>query len=213
MDFLDIENTDFKLFCTSPFSVVTSDPYIVKNGHSLALVGANKGNLCKEHFNGINTVCVHDEESAKALALLGFERGVTCYQFAYLNSLPPKITHNIEIKPLDETYLPFIESGYGGGDYAKRLLSSGKIYGGFNGKVPIGFIGLHDANTIGLIFVSPEYRKKGYAKELLSFMIAKQLSKGLIPLTQVVTDNFPSIALHQSLGFTKLKTQTIWLKK
>lgn len=213
MDFLDIENLDFSAFCSSQYCVVSNKPYIVKNDYGLALVGATDLSLSKEFFDGVNTVCVHDEQTAKNLTLFGFERGVTCYQFAYLSKNPPKIAKNIEIKRLDETYLPFVENGYGGGEYAKRLLSNGKIYGGFNGEVPIGFIGTHDANTIGLIFVSPEHRKKGYAKQLLSFMIEKQLSTGLTPLTQVVTGNYPSIALHESLGFTKLKTKTIWLKK
>ena len=213
MDLTNIENLDFKLFCSSSFTVVSTSPYIVKNGYNLALIDSSKGEINPQDFSLINTVCAHSEDTAKTLISLGYERGVTCFQFAYLKDFAPQTNGDLQIKVLDESYLPFVEFGYGGGDYAKRLLKTGKIYGGFNGEVPIGFIGVHDANTIGLIFVSPEHRKKGYAKELLSFAVNLQLSKGLTPLTQVAIDNTPSIRLHESIGFTKLQTKTIWLKK
>lgn len=214
MKTFDLEKTDFALFSASPFTVISDSPYTVKNGYGLALVDkATPGEVLENNFSEIHTVCAHDLATANKLVSFGYERGVTCFQFVYTGKTAPRLSGNLTIKQLTENELDFVKKGYGGGEYAERLVKQGKIYGGFNGKVPIGFIGVHDANTIGLIFVSPKHRKKGYAKELLSFMIEKQLSKGLTPLTQVVTDNLPSIALHESLGFKRLTTQTFWLKR
>lgn len=76
------------------------------------------------------------------------------------------------------------------------------------GEEVVGYIDVtkpYKENEIYDLYVKPEFRKKGYAKALLSFAIEKNKDSGMMLLLDV--DNIPAIRLYNSLGFDKMKHQ------
>jgi ribosomal protein S18 acetylase RimI-like enzyme len=99
----------------------------------------------------------------------------------------------------DEIYNHYHEEA----DYAyiKSRIAKGKIFGGFiNGEL-CGFIGTHEEGSIGILMVLPQYRHRGFAEELICYMINNILDKGQIPYSQISIDNEISIKLHKKLSF------------
>ena len=57
------------------------------------------------------------------------------------------------------------------------------------------------------IFVSPEHRRKGYARKVLEEMLRKLSTDGIREVTLTVRgDNSKALALYESLGFVRTET-------
>jgi GNAT superfamily N-acetyltransferase len=111
---------------------------------------------------------------------------------------------NLDIKQLDVSHIDIVRerySEYADYDYIKSRLEQGAIYGGFQDDELCGFIGTHAEGCIGILEIFPEFRKKGFALELESYMIKLILEKNQIPFAQVTKGNQASIDLHKKLGF------------
>lgn len=76
-----------------------------------------------------------------------------------------------------------------------------------------GFIGTHEAGSIGLLQVFPAFRRHGYARLLESYMIDQQLRSGHVPFMHVVYENEVSAKLQASLGAVKCTRPAIWIFK
>ena len=63
------------------------------------------------------------------------------------------------------------------------------------------------------LFVLPEYRGKGLAATLESFMINRTLQKGFIPYGQVFSNNEVSHRLQEKLGLYPAKSSIWWVGK
>lgn len=75
------------------------------------------------------------------------------------------------------------------------------------------FIGVHYEQSMGLLFVFPEYRRKGYAQEIYSHLINMRLEGGHIPYCHVLANNQASIRLQNKLGFTCADGLISWLHR
>lgn len=74
-----------------------------------------------------------------------------------------------------------------------------------NGNTPIAWGMTQDDGAIGFLHVLPEYRRKGYGKEIVLDLIQKVRKKGKIPFVHIEESNEKSINLINSLGFKKDK--------
>lgn len=81
------------------------------------------------------------------------------------------------------------------------------------GNEAAGFIGTHEAGSIGLLQVFPAFRRHGYARLLESYMIDQQLRSGHVPFMHVVYENEASAKLQASLGAVKCTRPAIWIFK
>lgn len=134
---------------------------------------------------------------------LGGTASPAFHQAAYLKAEPlPLPDTGAVIRSLGEDALPFLLANYDHGDeaYLRRLLSRQALFGAFEGKTLMGFVGLHPEGTMGLLEVLPLYRRRGLGRLLESWLINHELSLGHIPYCQVFEGNAPSVALQQSLG-------------
>jgi ribosomal protein S18 acetylase RimI-like enzyme len=50
--------------------------------------------------------------------------------------------------------------------YLKQRADAHQLWVGLSNETVIGFIGIHDEGSIGLLYVRPEYRKMGYGEFL-----------------------------------------------
>ena len=82
----------------------------------------------------------------------------------------------------------------------------------FDGDKLIGMIGEHDEEMMGLLEIHPDYRRKGLAMALETFMMKVQNDKGKLVSAQIETDNAASLALHRKLGFEIGDELVYWLR-
>lgn len=169
--------------------------------------------------NCISEICMRRIEFAKfAATAAGFEivEGNPCY---IASQIKPEIlpeTKNIEFKPLIIDNLAYVKNNYNmanilGEEYLKERIASGNFWGGFlDGKI-FGFIGCHSEGSMGMLFIHPDYRKRGLGKELEIRLINLLVKRGGHPYCHIFQDNKISISLHKSLGFIFGKQKLIWL--
>ncbi len=69
----------------------------------------------------------------------------------------------------------------------------------------------HDDGAIGALHVLDEFRKKGYASEVVISLVQKIRNIGMIPIAQIEEKNKSAIKLFEKLGFVKDRRVT-WLK-
>ena len=79
-----------------------------------------------------------------------------------------------------------------------------------NGE-PIAWIMTQDDGAIGFLNVVEEYRRKGYAKDILLAMLYKLRADGTIAFAHIEDTNIASMNLALSLGFQRYKTVN-WIK-
>jgi 8-oxo-dGTP diphosphatase len=69
----------------------------------------------------------------------------------------------------------------------------------------------HDDGAIGALHVLKEYRKKGYAKEIIINLAGRIRNSGFVPIAQIEEKNIPAIKLFSGIGFV-MDRKIIWLK-
>ncbi len=117
----------------------------------------------------------------------------------------------LQILPLEEKDLSYAVSHYDHGDeaYLRKQQSGGKLYGLYKDRTCLGFIGIHEDGSMGMLYVDAAYRGLGLAMALESFLINTQLKKGRTPYCHIINGNDASLQLQKKLGLY-LSTTPIW---
>ena len=95
----------------------------------------------------------------------------------------------------------------------REHLREGKLFGIFEGEVLAGFAGEHSDGSMGMLFVFPKYRGKGYAMELERFLINETVKRGDTPYCQIFFDNEASLKLQKKLSLYAAKGNIRWFVK
>jgi tRNA (guanine37-N1)-methyltransferase len=158
-----------------------------------------------------DTIVAHEEFYDDLLQAGKPIRTTRCNTTAYLKKEPPKAS-DADIRQLTVADLPLMLKYYHlftDEEYFTELLSGGSMYGIYIDGEPAGFIGQHDSGEMGLLEIFEPYRKQGLGLKLENFMIRKILSKGDLPIGEVVVGNTASLALQRKAGMTIDTTQTV----
>lgn len=94
-------------------------------------------------------------------------------------------------------------------NYISQRIEEGMI-GAFSESELVGFIGIHDTGSIGLLEVFPAYRRRGIASGLVIAMIEEQLNRGNLPFGEIHLHNEASQKLARHLGFVSDDTIIVW---
>lgn len=119
------------------------------------------------------------------------------------------------IRTLEMEQLPYVIAHYDGElseTYFRQRIAEGQMKGAFLGEQLVGFIGLHDEGSIGMLWIAPEHRRKKLGQVLETAMVNEGLERGEIPYGQVRPKNQPSIALQEKLGLCLSKTPVYWME-
>ncbi|MBR3003528.1 MAG: GNAT family N-acetyltransferase, partial [Lachnospiraceae bacterium] len=108
--------------------------------------------------------------------------------------------------------------GIGDDEMKRELFNSPEFMGGYitdekGNEVMVGYVGEHLEGSIGMLYVFPEFRKRGLAYEMQAFMINRAIDKGSIPFGQIYEDNAASLALSHKMGLTFSGSMLYWLWK
>jgi tRNA (guanine37-N1)-methyltransferase len=136
------------------------------------------------------------------------------YQAVYMKKTRLPISADIEITKLATDSLRIVTDNYDvdiGTNYLQGRIDAGELYGGYVDSKLVGFIGIHEEGSIGLLQILNKYQKNGYGMALTSFMVNRQLERQYVPFSQININNAASLSLMRKLGFS-ISTQTVyWL--
>lgn len=144
-----------------------------------------------------------------------------CHICLFLGDKPvpePDIPDSCELKNVDVKDVDYINDyyTYKGEGSRERLLEeitqrpSCALY---RGDEILAWNLIHSDYSMGVMFVPPFNRGKGYAQVVGSGLLKKVLEVGRTPYVQIVSDNIPSLNLAtKKLGFTK-EFEACWVLK
>ena len=137
-----------------------------------------------------------------------------CRQFLYTRRDPLPVGHK-DIRRLGLESLEYISNHYdkGSSEYVRERLLAGMICGAFLEGHLVGFIGMHDEGSLGLLYVEEAYRGHGIAASLEAYSINRMLERGWIPYGHVIEGNEASVKLQEKLGFYQAKDTFWWIEK
>ncbi|MBO4429612.1 MAG: GNAT family N-acetyltransferase [Clostridia bacterium] len=144
----------------------------------------------------------------------GFSEKLECYQVAYYGEKPSTDTA-LSIRAANENDLPTLIKNYHmiSAEELERVVMRGSVLLGYDGDRLVGFIGEHLEGSMGLLYVFPEYRRRGFGAALQKNLIAKTMEEGFIPFGQVEKDNAGSLKLQEKLGMTISNDLIVWMWK
>ena len=124
-----------------------------------------------------------------AFERFGFSGKIECYQVAYYGDKPAADT-GISVRTADENDLPKLLENYHliSPEELEQIVRRNRILLGYDGDTLIGFIGEHLEGSMGLLYIFPEYRHRGFGTALQKHLIAKTIEEGYIPFGQVEKD-------------------------
>ena len=150
------------------------------------------------------------EEEARQIH--GFAGGMVCYSCAYLSGEPVPETLPVALRLLSTADLPMVAAQHHGLDkeVLAYALREGRLFGGYMGEELVGFIGVHDEGSLGMLYVLELHRRRGYARAMEAQLINQRLQRGERVFGQIRVGNEASIALHRSMGYAIADTPGSW---
>lgn len=139
---------------------------------------------------------------------------IVAYQYGYLKKYVRIINNPIvEIKEIGREYFEFIKENYSTPieeAYLLERIDANVFVGAFIEKQIVGFAGRHIERTIGFVEVIKEYRRLGIAQALEQYLMQKLIAENEIIYLQVEVDNYPSMRLHEKLGYERSDDIITW---
>lgn len=120
-----------------------------------------------------------------------------------------------QIRTLEEDQLSYVVSHYEGKlseEYFRNRICGGQMKGAFFQGELVGFIGMHDEGSIGMLWISPDFRGKKLAQALETVLVNEGLDRGEIPYGQIRPMNQPSLCLQEKLGLYLSRTPVFWME-
>ena len=144
----------------------------------------------------------------------GFSGKLECFQVAYYGELP-KEEPALSVRVARREDLPLLLAHYHliSPQELELAVERGSILIGSLGNQVVGFIGEHLEGSMGLLYVFPAFRRKGFGAALESLYIRKTMEAGFVPFGQVEKDNLPSLELQKKLGMTISENLIFWMWK
>lgn len=142
----------------------------------------------------------------------GFSEKLECYQVAYYGE-KPSADNRLTIRTADENDLPMLTKTYHliNPEEMEKVVRRRSVLLGYDGDCLVGFIGEHLEGSMGLLYVFPEYRRRGFGSALQTYYIAKTMENGYVPFGQVEKGNRHSLKLQQKIGMTRSDNLIVWM--
>ena len=142
----------------------------------------------------------------------GFSEKLECYQVAYYGE-KPSADSRITVRTADENDLPTLTETYHliSPEEMEKVVRRKSVLLGYDGDCLVGFIGEHLEGSMGLLYVFPEYRRRGFGSALQMHYIVKTMENGYVPFGQVEKDNRNSLKLQQKIGMTRSDNLIVWM--
>ena len=187
------------------------------NAYMLSATDFERGRTWLDSVGRHPILCLHQCSFADYVAQRhGYETRLDCYQAVYQKKslLPVGNEGSLGIHQLRLPAAKEVHSHYHDNadlDYIRERIAEGELYGGYCAGKLCGFIGTHSEGSLGLLYILPEFRRRGFARMLEGYMVNRALSLGLTPFAQITVGNEESLRLSRSLGFDISSAELHWL--
>ncbi len=144
----------------------------------------------------------------------GFAGRLECFQVAYYGEKPePEPTLSVRVAGNEDLALLLKNYHHITPREMEQVVSRGSILLGYSRNQLVGFVGEHLEGSMGLLYVFPEFRRKGFGTALEKLAIRKTMESGFTPFGQVAKDNTGSIELQRKIGMTISENLICWMWK
>ena len=189
----------------------------ISGAHMLACEDKNIGmNLLSRYIGADCGLLMVSDYSLGMIAYkkFGFAEKLECYQVAYYGE-KPEIKTGLTVREAGENDLDVLIENYDliSPDELETAVSRKSILLGYNEDQLVGFIGEHLEGSMGMLYVFPQFRRRGFGEALQKHLIAGTIDKGFIPFGQVEKGNYASLALQKKLGMTVFENLIVWMWK
>ncbi|MBR3811828.1 MAG: tRNA (guanosine(37)-N1)-methyltransferase TrmD [Agathobacter sp.] len=196
--------------------------------------GTNKDffmSLSKEVRLSIKKLVLHQEEMVEPVQkLLNLNKHLVCYQSVYTprERLPITGLYRTDGKPTDSgvvirqlemEYAEEVQDVYDNADYQKvkdadyirERIKKNQMFGAFVNDELAGIIGIHNDDSIGMLYVKEKFRGKRIGTALQTYIINKMIDFGWKPYSQIMVGDEASMKIQKSLNMFLSKTPIIWM--
>ena len=142
----------------------------------------------------------------------GFSEKLECYQAAYYGE-KPKPDPRLAVRTAEEGDLKLLAEHYRriSEEELAAVVRRRSILMGYEQGRLVGFVGEHLEGSMGLLYVFPAFRRRGFGAALQTHLIARTMEKGFIPFGQVEKDNQSSLGLQRKIGMTQSENLIVWM--
>lgn len=157
---------------------------------------------------------VIEEELVKKMLAGGYCVREKCTQYLYTQGQALPVRHR-DIRRLTPADLDYVCGHYRGETkkYLEERLQAGVMYGAFEDGRQIGFVGIHSAGSMGMLYVEGKYRRQGVGRALLSYNINRILAQGGIPYAHVPEGCTAAELLMEKAGLYRAELPVWWMQK
>lgn len=144
----------------------------------------------------------------------GFAGKLVCYQVAFYGE-KPSVDAGLTVRTAEERDLAMLTETYRliSPEEMEQVVRRRSVLLGYSAGRLVGFIGEHLEGSMGLLYVFPEYRRRGFGAALQTHLMARTMDAGFIPFGQVEKDNHASLRLQEKLGMTRSDHLIVWMWK
>lgn len=187
----------------------------VSGAYMLACNNKEDGLRLLDLYGGedFDLLMVSDEAlGQEAFKRYNFSERIDCYQVAYYGEKPSP-DERISVRIADEHDLPMLIENYRmiSPEELEKVVTRKSILLGYSKNQLVGFIGEHLEGSMGILYVFPEYRHKGFGSALQTHLIAKTMEEGYVPFGQVEKENYASLCLQKKLGMSRSEKMIAWM--
>lgn len=182
--------------------------------HALSADSAESAMKACEGMDSIRLIVCDCEAAAPLLQKkYGFGRSKACYNVIYGGKNPVPVEEGARLASIDERDAGRVIECYGllPPEQVRRHIIEGTLLGGYADGEWVGFIGIHDEGSMGMLYIFPTARRKGLGYTLEGLLINRLLAEGKLPWAQIFTDNHASLALQQKLGMVRSRDLIVWM--
>lgn len=145
-------------------------------------------------------------------AALGFRHAERCFNVYYPKKTPPECPANLRFESMGDEMLDAVCARYQllTREQVRAHLEEKTLFGGWLRDKWVGFIGIHDERSMGMLYIEPEFRRQGMGFCMEALLIRHMLSMGERVYAQVFCDNTASLRLQKKLGMVQSENTNSW---
>ena len=182
--------------------------------HAIAAFDLSEARRIPERIPLDDAIVLRGQKGLRELAAAcGFNGCNPCIQAVYDRKETIPVRTELVIRRPDESDFPKVAESYDMGaeeelheDFHSPDFLGAYLFGEF-----VGCIGVHGEGSMGMLYVFPAYRRRGYAEALYATLINNQLEKGRLPFAQILEDNGASVALQRKMGLKLSEGRILWM--
>ncbi len=120
-----------------------------------------------------------------------------------------------DIRRLDMNALDYVATHYvrESREYLADRIHAGFMYGAYVENQLVGFVGIHNDGSCGMLYVDEAYRGRSIGASLEAFIINTVKYNGHVPFGHVNAENAASLQMQEKLGLYMSESPVWWLRR